>query len=141
MGGRRSPLLHADFVLLVTAAAVALALACVNDALGQGAVILLITAAGGAFGAVLRETAIGQSIGSLDTANQVLALPIVFLVTALIRTAQGSATVAMTSPKYQWASSSPPGLMVSGHQAMVGTRMPPSVRSRFFPRSFPLLLK
>ena len=67
----------------------------VGEALGQGAVILLITAAGGAFGSALRETGIAQSVSDFGSARQTWVLPIVFLVTTLVRTAQGSATVAM----------------------------------------------
>ena len=64
-------------------------------ALKSGAVIILITAAGGAFGGVLRQTGIAASIQDMADGVQAMALPIVFLVTMLVRTAQGSATVAM----------------------------------------------
>ncbi len=67
----------------------------VSRALQEGAVILLIIAAGGAFGGVLQQTGIaGQLAGHFQGIHH-LALPAVFLVTALVRTAQGSATVAM----------------------------------------------
>jgi hypothetical protein len=42
--------------------------------------------------------------------------------------------VAGKSPKYQWASSSPPALTVPGQYAIAGTRMPPSSRSRLMRR-------
>lgn len=68
----------------------------IQNALQSGAGIILITAAGGAFGAVLRQTGIGSAIAEMLGASAVwLALPVVFLVTAIVRTAQGSATVAM----------------------------------------------
>jgi GntP family gluconate:H+ symporter len=70
----------------------------VGVALGSGAVIILITAAGGAFGGVLQETGIGSRIRELATAYEVSGLGLLALafgVTVLIRTAQGSATVAM----------------------------------------------
>ena len=68
----------------------------IQDALQSGASILLITAAGGAFGAVLRQTGIGADIAEmLGSSAAWLALPVVFLVTTIVRTAQGSATVAM----------------------------------------------
>lgn len=68
----------------------------IQAALQSGAGIILITAAGGAFGAVLRQTGIGVDIAQmLGEAAVWLALPVVFLVTAIVRTAQGSATVAM----------------------------------------------
>ena len=60
--------------------------------------IILICAAGGAFGAVLQQTGIGPHIkeaaARMLTSNLWL-LPLAFGVTALIRAAQGSATVAM----------------------------------------------
>jgi len=67
-----------------------------RSAIGSGATIILITAAGAAFGGVLRHTGIADTIAELGGAQAGLAtLPIAFLVTALVRTAQGSATVAM----------------------------------------------
>lgn len=68
----------------------------IQGALQSGAGIILITAAGGAFGAVLKQTGIGADIAALLGSSAAwLALPVVFLVTAIVRTAQGSATVAM----------------------------------------------
>ena len=67
----------------------------VQAALAHGALILLITAAGGAFGGALQQTGIADAIGQVVGGAHTLALPAVFLVTALVRTAQGSATVAM----------------------------------------------
>jgi GntP family gluconate:H+ symporter len=67
----------------------------VQAALAHGALILLITAGGGAFGGALQQTGIAEAIGQMVGGAHTLALPAVFLVTALVRTAQGSATVAM----------------------------------------------
>lgn len=67
----------------------------VQTALKSGGVIILITAAGGALGAVLQQTGIGPRIEGLATAYNIAVLPLAFLVTALVRTAQGSATVSM----------------------------------------------
>ncbi len=67
----------------------------VNIALTGGGMVILITAAGGAFGAVLRQTGIAGEIQGLAQGWHVAVLPLAFLVTALVRTAQGSATVAM----------------------------------------------
>jgi GntP family gluconate:H+ symporter len=67
----------------------------VSLALGTGAIILLIIGAGGAFGGVLRQTGISETLGAMLAGTHLLALPAVFLITALVRTAQGSATVAM----------------------------------------------
>ncbi len=67
----------------------------VQTALAHGAMVVLITASGGAFGGALQQTGIAEEIGHLVGGAQALALPAVWLVTALVRTAQGSATVAM----------------------------------------------
>jgi GntP family gluconate:H+ symporter len=67
----------------------------VKTALGEGAVILLIIGAGGAFGGVLQQTGIAGQLAARFQGAHTLALPLVFLVTMLVRTAQGSATVAM----------------------------------------------
>lgn len=70
----------------------------IGVALASGAVVILITAAGGAFGGVLRESGIGSRIKELALAYEISGLGILLLafsVTTLIRTAQGSSTVAM----------------------------------------------
>lgn len=68
----------------------------VQDALASGGVIILVTAAGSAFGATLKETGIANSIGELfKSEGSLLLIPLAYAVTALVRTAQGSATVAM----------------------------------------------
>jgi GntP family gluconate:H+ symporter len=69
--------------------------AIVASALGSAGVIILITSAGGAFGGVLQDTGVSERIGALASDHQVALLPLAFFLTALIRTAQGSATVAM----------------------------------------------
>ncbi len=93
-------------IALILGAAVALAtllrttssenaMKAVGSALTSAGLIILITSAGGAFGTALQETGIGASIERLSTAHQVSVLPLAFFLTTLIRTAQGSATVAM----------------------------------------------
>ncbi|MEM6916066.1 MAG: GntP family permease [Verrucomicrobiota bacterium] len=68
----------------------------VQEALASGGVIILVTAAGSAFGATLKATGIATSIGNLFEGEGTLVLiPVAYAVTALVRTAQGSATVAM----------------------------------------------
>ncbi len=67
----------------------------IAKALTSGAMVLVIIAAGGAFGGVLRQTGIAEVFGSVIGGAQTLALPAIFLITTLVRTAQGSATVAM----------------------------------------------
>jgi GntP family gluconate:H+ symporter len=67
----------------------------VGHALSGGATVLLIICAGGAFGGALRQTGISEVLGSMLAGAQAFALPALFLITTLVRTAQGSATVAM----------------------------------------------
>lgn len=68
----------------------------VQEGLASGGIIILITSAGSAFGAVLKDTDIAQIISSsIEGSQTLLLIPVAYLVTALIRTAQGSATVAM----------------------------------------------
>jgi GntP family gluconate:H+ symporter len=66
-----------------------------QNALSSGGLIILITSAGGAFGGVLQQTGIGSRIQEMATSYQMAVLPLAFFVTAVVRTAQGSATVAM----------------------------------------------
>ncbi len=67
----------------------------IQSALASGGLVILITASGGAFGGMLQQTGVGERIRDLAAEYQVAILPLAFLVTALVRTAQGSATVAM----------------------------------------------
>lgn len=67
----------------------------VQAALTSAGVIILITAAGGAFGAMLQQTGISSRIAGLTADYQMALIPLAFFITALVRTAQGSATVAM----------------------------------------------
>jgi len=66
-----------------------------QNALASGGLIILITSAGGAFGGILQQTGIGSRIQELATSYHVAVIPLAFFVTAIVRTAQGSATVAM----------------------------------------------
>ncbi|MGD9021752.1 MAG: SLC13 family permease [Lysobacterales bacterium] len=67
----------------------------IQKALRSGGVIILITAAGGALGVALEQTGIGPRIEALAGNYDIAVLPLAFLVTSLVRTAQGSATVSM----------------------------------------------
>ncbi|MEX2216328.1 MAG: SLC13 family permease [Phycisphaeraceae bacterium] len=69
----------------------------VQKALESGGVIILITAAGGAFGAILQQTGIADEFKRMapDGSLGLWLIPLAYGVTALVRTAQGSATVAM----------------------------------------------
>ncbi len=66
-----------------------------DSALPTAAVVILVTGGGGVFGKVLSESGVGTALA--DTLNS-LGLPIMFagwLITAALRAAQGSATVAI----------------------------------------------
>jgi len=70
----------------------------VQSALASGGVVILITTAGASFGTMLQQTNIAARIGGLAEQFEItglMVLPMAFFVTALIRTAQGSATVSM----------------------------------------------
>jgi len=68
----------------------------VQTALAGGGIIILITSAGGAFGGAVRQCGVAEEIASATgDIHPLLILPLAFLVTASIRTAQGSGTVAM----------------------------------------------
>ena len=67
----------------------------VQTALMSGGGIILITAAGGAFGGMLQQSGISSRIADLTKDYQMALIPLAFLITAIVRTAQGSATVAL----------------------------------------------
>jgi GntP family gluconate:H+ symporter len=67
----------------------------VSAALMSGGAIILITCAGGAFGGMLQQTGISSKIASLTSGYQMALIPLAFIISAIIRTAQGSATVAL----------------------------------------------
>ncbi len=69
--------------------------ASVQSSLAGAGVIILITSAGGAFGQMLKETGVASLIRDLPGQAPLMLLLLAFLVTAAIRTAQGSSTVAM----------------------------------------------
>ncbi|MDG2169707.1 MAG: SLC13 family permease [Opitutales bacterium] len=64
-------------------------------ALASGGIVLMITCAGGAFGGMLQQSGIREVVASLGVGNGFWFLPMAFILTAMIRTVQGSATVAM----------------------------------------------
>ena len=73
----------------------------VSEAFMQAGAIVLITGAGGAFGAILRTMDIA-SIINLESSTGVGGLLIAFVIAAVLKTAQGSSTVAIitTSAHY-----------------------------------------
>ncbi len=68
----------------------------IGDGISAAAPILLITGAGGAFGTVLKETGIGESLGNL-LAGYELGIFLPFIIAAAFKTAQGSSTVALVA--------------------------------------------
>jgi len=69
----------------------------VNDSLGPICAVVLITGAGGMFGGVLRASGIGDALSS---SLEAVGLPVIvaaFVISTLLRVAQGSATVALTT--------------------------------------------
>jgi gluconate:H+ symporter, GntP family len=66
----------------------------IGDGISAAAPILLITGAGGAFGTILKEAQIGDTLGNLLAGYQ-LGIFLPFIIAAAFKTAQGSSTVAM----------------------------------------------
>ncbi|UEM06262.1 GntP family permease [Skermanella rosea] len=69
----------------------------VNKALEPAGIIILVTGAGGVFKQVLIDSGVGQVLGDMMSASGLPYLVLAFVVAALIRVAQGSATVAMVT--------------------------------------------
>ncbi len=69
----------------------------VTEAVMSAGMIVLIISAGGTFGQMLQQTGIGVQIGEMASVYKSFILPLAFLITAVVRTAQGSATVAMVT--------------------------------------------
>jgi len=69
----------------------------IQTALADAGTIILVTSAGGIFGGILQETGVGGRIQGLAEVYRIGVLPLAFFVTALVRVAQGSATVAMVT--------------------------------------------
>jgi GntP family gluconate:H+ symporter len=67
----------------------------VRDGVVEAGEIILVIAAGGALGAVLRQAGMAELAAATVPAQKLLLLPIAWGITALVRIAQGSATVAM----------------------------------------------
>ncbi|MEN6307319.1 MAG: TRAP transporter large permease subunit [Anaerohalosphaeraceae bacterium] len=73
----------------------------VEHSLTSGGVIILITAAGGAFGAMLKEAQIGSAVQAMITADSTQALGgirlliMAYMIAFVIKFAQGSSTVSM----------------------------------------------
>lgn len=68
----------------------------VTSGLKEAGIIILITGAGGAFGAILRATGIGDIIGS-SFAHLQIGLLLPFVIAAVLKSAQGSSTVSIVT--------------------------------------------
>lgn len=68
----------------------------VGKALTSAAVIIMITAAGGAFGMVLRNSGIAEMLGS-SLADAKIGIWLPFIIAAALKTSQGSSTVAIVT--------------------------------------------
>jgi GntP family gluconate:H+ symporter len=68
-----------------------------ESALPAAAVIILVTGAGGAFGRVLTETGIGGAVAEVLASSGMPLLLAGFLISLIMRAAQGSATVAIAT--------------------------------------------
>jgi len=69
----------------------------IYEALTSAGMIILITSAGGVFGQMLQQTGIGTRIQDMSSGYQMAILPMAFIITAAVRSAQGSATIAMVT--------------------------------------------
>lgn len=71
----------------------------VSKSIGDAGIILLLTCAGGGFGFALKELGVGPAIAKMFPGLQspIGLLLMAFAITAIVRAAQGSATVAMTT--------------------------------------------
>ena len=63
--------------------------------LGVAAIVILITSAGGAYGLMLKNSGVGETVKDLVAGRDINLILLAWLVAAVIRLAQGSATVAM----------------------------------------------
>ena len=66
-----------------------------QTAVTSAGTIILVTAAGGAFGKMMEQTAVAELLQQIPATSPVAIVVAAFLVTTAVRTAQGSATVAM----------------------------------------------
>lgn len=66
-----------------------------HDAVTSAGTIILVTAAGGAFGRMMRQANVAELLEGLPDSSPVMLVVAAFFVTTAVRTAQGSSTVAM----------------------------------------------
>jgi gluconate:H+ symporter, GntP family len=97
--------------------------ALVEASLMSGGLIILITAAGGAFGAMLQEARIGPEIQALfgAGASGYMILGLAFGLSSLMKVAQGSSTVAMITASAMLAAMIGDGAALPFHVVYVAT--------------------
>ena len=66
-----------------------------QEAVSSAGTIILVTAAGGAFGRMMRQANVAEMLEGLPGTSPVMLVVAAFFVTTAVRTAQGSSTVAM----------------------------------------------
>lgn len=79
----------------------------IEESMMSAGTIILITAAGGAFGAMLKEAGVGPAIQGLfggGGASGLILLVVAWVIAALLKTSQGSTTVAMITSAGMMAS-------------------------------------
>jgi GntP family gluconate:H+ symporter len=125
LSGYASVIGNANFALLVSTVIASWTLArqrgltrsqmaeVVENSLMSGGVIILITAGGGAFGAMLKVAHVGDAIQSLFPTQSagMLVLILGFFIAVLLKIAQGSSTVAMITGSAMLASIAKPELL------------------------------
>ncbi|HMB41962.1 MAG TPA: GntP family permease [Balneolaceae bacterium] len=89
-----------------------------EEALKKAGTIILITGAGGAFGAILRETNLGEFAAQFTEIGG-LGMAIPFIIAAFLKTAQGSSTVAIITA----AAITAPLLEPLGFDSTMGTAL------------------
>ena len=95
LGEKNVALTIAAAVGLIIVARRTRSIAAVGEGLSGAGVMILIICAGGAFGRMLRDTNIAQHIQERMPNSQLALLPLAWSLAAAVRTAQGSAIVAM----------------------------------------------
>ncbi len=92
-------LIGAVIALIVYARQKKIGMKQINDGLASplevAGVIILITAAGGAYGAMIKNAGVGDSVKALASGASVNYVLLAWVLAAVVRVAQGSATVAM----------------------------------------------
>jgi GntP family gluconate:H+ symporter len=67
----------------------------IEESILSAGTIILITASGGAFGAILQQTSVGNWLVDITPDYKLALIPLAWFIAAVIRTAQGSATVSI----------------------------------------------